>query len=156
MLQELYDQDFGQWLEQTIQHLQNQQFADLDREHLIEELADLGKFNRRSLESNLIILLAHLLKLTVQRDVPAMMKLSWLNSVSEHRQRILYDLSEIPSLKPYLDAAIAKIYGSARKLAIKEGKRASCGLQIPAENNYPLLCPFTTAQILGEDFEGLA
>ena len=53
----LYDQDFQLWLSQTINQLENQQFEQLDIEHLIEELTDLGKSNKRSLESNLIILI---------------------------------------------------------------------------------------------------
>ncbi|MEB3227684.1 MAG: DUF29 domain-containing protein [Synechocystis sp.] len=150
----LYDQDFQQWLSQTINHLENQQFDQLDIEHLIEELTDLGKSDKRALESNLMILLAHLLKVTIQPDAPEMMKESWFDSISEHRQRILYDLKEIPSLKSHLETAIAKAYPSARKLAIKEGKRARFGVRVPAEKEYPRQCPFTIAQILDEDFDG--
>jgi hypothetical protein len=151
----LYDQDFELWLSQTINQLENQQFDQLDLEHLIEELTDLGKSNKRSLESKLIILIAHLLKLKIQQDAPEMMKSSWLDSVSEHRQRVLYDLEEIPSLKSHLETAIAKVYPSSRKLAIKEGKRAKFGVRVPLEKEYPFDCPFTVEQILDEDFEGL-
>jgi len=91
----LYDQDFQLWLSQTINQLENQRFDQLDLEHLIEELTDFGKSDKRSLESNLIILIAHLLKLKIQHDAPEMMKGSWFDSVSEHRQRVLYDLEEI-------------------------------------------------------------
>lgn len=151
----LYDQDFQLWLSQTINQLENQQFDQLDLEHLIEELTDLGKSNKRSLESNLIILIAHVLKLKIQHDAPEMMKSSWLDSVSEHRQRVLYDLQEIPSLKSHLETAIAKVYPSSRKLAIKEGKRAKFGVSIPQETDYPLTCPFSVTEILDEDFYGL-
>jgi hypothetical protein len=109
----LYENDFDLWLEQTINQLKNQQFDQLDIEHLIEELTDLGKSNKRSLESNLMILIAHLLKLKIQQDAPEMMKSSWLDSVSEHCQRVLYDLEEIPSLKSHLETAIAKVYPRA-------------------------------------------
>ena len=44
----LYDQDFELWLSQTLNQLENQQFDQLDLEHLIEELTDLGKSNKRS------------------------------------------------------------------------------------------------------------
>ena len=115
----------------------------------------MGKSNTRSLESNLIILIAHLLKLKIQQDAPDMMKDSWFDSVSEHRQRILYDLEEIPSLQSHLETAITKVYPSARKLAIKEGKRDKFGVRVPLEKEYPLECPFRIEQILDEDFEGL-
>ena len=151
----LYENDFDLWLEQTVNQLKNQQFEQLDIEHLIEELTDLGKSNKRSLESNLIILIAHLLKLKIQKDAPEMMKGGWHDSVSEHHLRILYDLEEMPSLNSHLEIAIAKVYPSSRKLAIKEGNRAKLGVRVPLENEYPLDCPFTVEQILDEDFEGL-
>jgi hypothetical protein len=74
---ELYDSDFNLWLSNTIENLQQRNFAALDLDHLIEELQTLGKSEKKSLRSNLMILLAHLLKLSVQADVPETMKVSW-------------------------------------------------------------------------------
>lgn len=151
----LYEQDLQLWIEKTIDQLQNRQFEELDLENLIEELKDLGKSEKRALESNLMVLLIHLLKLKIQYDAPDMMKGSWYDSVDEHRQRLQDDLSKTPSLKSYLLTAIAQAYPSARKVAIKEGKRAKFGVRIPQESEYPLSCPFTPEQILDEDFYGL-
>lgn len=81
MAESLYDRDLQDWIAQTIQHLQNREFDRLDIEHLIEELVDLGKSEKNALKSNLTILLAHLLKLRVQADVPDTMKASWYSSV---------------------------------------------------------------------------
>ena len=64
-LTSLYEQDFQLWIEQTINCLKNDHFNTLDTNHLIEELNDLGSSNKAALESNLAILIAHLLKLTV-------------------------------------------------------------------------------------------
>jgi hypothetical protein len=44
----LYDSDFDLWIEQTIQQLKDRQFERLDVEHLIEELQDLGKSEKRA------------------------------------------------------------------------------------------------------------
>lgn len=134
--------------------MKNQQFETLDVEHLIEDLKELGKSDKRSLESNLMILIAHLLKLTVQPDAPDTMKASWLHSVSEHRERILYDLQDMPSLKTHLEEAVSKVYPNARKLAIKEEKRAKFGVRVPLEFEYPLSCPFSLSQLLDKGFEG--
>lgn len=46
IVKNLYDQDFQLWLSQTINQLENQRFDQLDLEHLIEELTDLGKSNK--------------------------------------------------------------------------------------------------------------
>ncbi|MCC5636005.1 DUF29 domain-containing protein [Nostoc sp. CHAB 5844] len=155
MSNNLYDRDLQYWIEQTIQQLRNREFESLDIEHLIEELVDLGKAEKNALKSNLTILLAHLLKLMVQHDVPDMMKGSWYSSVLEHRQRVLNNLSDTPSLKNFLVEIIEKAYADGRKLAIKEGKLAKFGLRVPEENEYPIVCPFSVEQILNEDFYGL-
>jgi len=44
-LKQLYELDDSQWLGETISLLRNHQFQQLDLEHLIEELEDLGKEN---------------------------------------------------------------------------------------------------------------
>ncbi|MEB3249738.1 MAG: DUF29 domain-containing protein, partial [Merismopediaceae bacterium] len=73
----------------------------------------------------------------------------------EHRQRVHKSLRDTPSLKNYLEMAIQSAYPDARKVAIKEGKLAKFGVQIPAEMAYPVTCPFTLEQLLDEDFIGL-
>jgi len=150
----LYDRDLQSWIEQTIGQLKNREFESLDIEHLIEELIDLGKSEKNTLRSNLKILLAHLLKLKAQRDLPETMKSSWYSSVLEHRQRVLDNLADAPSLKSFLVEAVEKAYPDARKLAIKEGKLAKFGVHVPEESEYPILCPFSVEQILDEDFYG--
>ena len=155
MSQTLYDRDLQQWIQQTVEQLRNREFGSLDIEHLIEELIDLGKSEKNTLRSNLTILSAHLLKLRVQHDVPDMMQGSWYSSVLEHRQRVLNNLADTPSLKSYLVEAMEKAYPDARKLAIKEGKLAKFGVRVPEEREYPIICPFSIEQILDEDFYGL-
>ncbi|MBS3026813.1 MAG: DUF29 domain-containing protein [Dolichospermum sp. DET50] len=151
----LYDSDLQLWIERTIQQLQNHEFESLDIEHLIEELVDLGKSEKNTLRSNLKILLAHLLKLKIQDDAPDSMKGSWYSSVVEHRQRVLDNLADTPSLKSFLVEAVEKAYPDARKVAIKEGKLAKFGVRIPEESDYPITFPFSIEQILDEDFYGL-
>ncbi|MBD2481664.1 DUF29 domain-containing protein [Planktothrix sp. FACHB-1365] len=154
MLKHLYEKDFQLWIQQTIEQLQQQNFTALDVEHLIEELTELGKSEKNRFESNLMVLLAHLLKLRVQKDAPEMMKASWYNSVDEHRQCVQKQLQQTPSLKSFFTTAIQNAYIDSRWLAIKEGKRAQFGVRIPHEEEYPKVCPFSIEQILDEDFYG--
>ncbi|MBW4550763.1 MAG: DUF29 domain-containing protein [Aphanocapsa sp. GSE-SYN-MK-11-07L] len=155
MANTLYDRDLQVWIEQTIEQLKKREFESLDTEHLIEELTDLGKSEKNALKSNLKILLAHLLKLKVQNNVPDSMQASWYSSAIEHRQRVLDNLADTPSLNSFLLEALEKAYADARRLAIKEAKLAKFGVKIPAESEYPLTCPFSVEQILDEDFYGL-
>lgn len=153
-MSKLYDHDLNLWLEETIQKLKQREFASLDIEALIEELQDLGKSEKRALESNLMILLAHLLKLTIQKNVPETMKGSWYNSVIEHRKCIEKQLRNTPSLQSYLKSVLESAYTDGREIAIQEGKLASYGVKISLETDYPESCPFTIEEILNKDFFG--
>lgn len=152
MTETLYEQDFQLWVEKTIGYLEKKEFQRLDIINLIEELKDLGKSEKRALESNLMVLLAHLLKLKIQNDAPNSMKNSWYRSIIEHRKRVLVALKKTPSLKSSLTKAIYEAYEDARDLAINEGKKASFDVRIPDENEYPNSCPFSLNDILDPDF----
>jgi hypothetical protein len=154
MNNQLYERDFNIWRETIIKKIKQQDFNDIDWEHLLLELEDMGKSEKRSFVSNLTILIAHLLKLTVQADAPEMMKGSWYSSVTEHRFRVKKDLEENPSFKNYLHEVIFIAYADARKLAIKESKNAKLGVRKPEETEYALDFPFTLEQLLDEDFYG--
>jgi hypothetical protein len=81
---ELYERDFQLWLTATIRQLEQGNFQALDVSHLVEELKELGKSDKNALEGNLMILLAHLLKLKIQSSAPESMKSSWYRSIVEH------------------------------------------------------------------------
>jgi hypothetical protein len=151
----LYEQDYKLWLQENIKAIKENRFNDLDYINLLQELEDMGKADKNALVSNIKILIAHLPKLQIQHDAPEQMKKSWYASVDEHRERIEDSLANIPSLKNYLSEAIATSYSGARKLAIKEGQRASFEVRKPSENEYPQTCPFSLEQLLDEDFYGI-
>lgn len=147
-----YQQDLNLWREQTINKIRQGNYQEIDWENLIEELEDMGKSEKRAFRNNLMVLLAHLLKLKVQFDAPDTMKRSWYNSVDEHRARIKDDLLDNPSYKATLTNTIKEAYKKAIKLAIKEGQRASFGVRKPSVSEYPQECPFTIEQIFDDNF----
>ncbi len=57
-----YDDDIIVWATEQARLLREGQFTQLDIAHLIEEIEDVGKRERRELASRMAILLAHLLK----------------------------------------------------------------------------------------------
>ena len=148
----LYEQDFQQWLVETADCMKARNFGAIDTDHLIEELTDLGNSSKAVLKSNLAILLAHLLKLTVQSNAPDTMKNSWYNSIDEHRQRVKKQLTKNPSLKSYWNIALDEAYSDARKLAIKEGQRAKFSILTHSDSDYPQQYPFSQSHILNDDF----
>ncbi len=137
----LYEKDYYLWLKNTANLLRENNLAGLDIPHLIEEIEDMGKRERRSLYSNLKILLMHLLKYRYQ---PEKRSNSWRYTIEEHRQRIAEALSDSPSLQGYLLEIFDKCYQDAKKLAAKE-----TGLALEA---FPTESPFTIDETLESDY----
>jgi uncharacterized membrane protein YidH (DUF202 family) len=57
-----YERDFNAWIRQHITLLKQGRVTEIDVDHLIIELEQMGKSNLRELESRFIILIAPLLK----------------------------------------------------------------------------------------------
>jgi hypothetical protein len=137
----LYDRDFAKWLETTADQLRAKDYANLDWENLLDEIESMGKRERRSLKSNLVILLLHLLKWQYQADQRSG---SWKGSIVEHRQRIRDELEDSPSLQPYLIEILAAAYADGRDRAVAE-----TGLNAAI---FPAECLYTIAQVLDREF----
>ena len=86
--QGLYETDYVQWIEATVQKIQSQEYGAVDWENLVEEIEDMGKRERQSLESNFIVLIIHLLKWQFQpRSGAAVGKAVFLSIVAESIRR---------------------------------------------------------------------
>jgi hypothetical protein len=141
LIRNLYDQDFNLWLETTVNQLKNRQLDQLDYENLIEEIEAMGKSQKHALESNLIIILMHLLKYQYQ---PEKRSNSWRYTIREHRRRLLRSLEDSPSLKPYLAERFNNCYDYAMKEAADE-----TGL---SRDIFPNENPFSLEETLDFDF----
>lgn len=139
--QTLYETDYLEWIETIVEKLRSENYAHVDWENLIEEIEDMGRSERRSLESNLIVVLLHLLKWQYQ---PECRSGSWESSIIEHRRRIKKALKESPSLKPYLEHILAECYGEAVKQAKAETR-------LPLEI-FPLQCSYKLEDVVDDEF----
>lgn len=139
--QTLYETDYWQWIETTIKKLRSRDYAGVDWDNLIEKIEDIGRSERRSLESNLIVVLLHLLKWQYQ---PECRSGSWAGSIVEHRRRIKKAIQESPSLKPYLESIFAESYMAA----VKQSK-AETGLP---SKTFPTQCPYKLAEVMNDEF----
>ncbi|NEP76390.1 DUF29 domain-containing protein [Okeania sp. SIO2G5] len=140
----LYDTDYQQWLDATVQQLKSCNFDNLDRENLIEEIESLGKRDKRALSSYLMRLCEHLLKLnywTIERERNFS---GWDLEVTNFRLQIQSLLSDSPSLRSYLQARFDIEYKNGRKLFLK-----ASGLRFEIVSEEPV---FTLEQALDEDW----
>ena len=109
----LYDQDFMLWIKNTVQLLKEKRLAELDLENLIDEIEDMGRNQKHALESNLTIVLMHLLKWQYQSEKRTN---SWKFTIREHRQRLQKAFRDSPSLKSYCEQVFNDCYQDARKV----------------------------------------
>jgi hypothetical protein len=137
----LYDHDFLRWIEATTRQLRERRFADLDLEHLIDEIEGMGKRERSAVRNNLIVVLVHLLKWKYQ---PEKQSRSWQASIFEHRRRLIDDFEDSPSLRNYFLEIVPKCYENARRQAAIE-----TGLEI---STFASESPFTPEELLDYDF----
>ncbi|MEA5508900.1 DUF29 domain-containing protein [Crocosphaera sp. UHCC 0190] len=140
-LKVLYETDFNLWLETIANLLKNGQLDQLDIDNLIEEIEGMSRSEKDALESNLRILLMHLLKWQYQQSKRSN---SWLYTIREHRKRIQKAFKKSPSLKPYFNDIFAESYQDARELAADE-----TGLDIKI---FPHNCPFIKVDVINSDY----
>jgi hypothetical protein len=137
----LYEEDFYQWIETTINLLRNRKLNQLDYDNLIEELESMGRSEKRVIKSNLEVVLLHLLKWKYQ---PEHCSKSWQNSIREHRKRIQKLLQDSPSLNKWLSDVFDECYQDARDDAAYE-----TGLPI---EQFPTQSPFLKEEALNINY----
>ena len=137
----IYDKDLYTWSLEQAALLRAGQFKQIDLEHIIEEIEDMSKSERRALQSFLETLLMHLLKWQLQ---PAYQGRSWKFTIIEQRKRIESHLQENPGLKSKLSELIEKAYDYAVTGAVRE-----TGLNIDV---FPAQCPWSYEQFTDPNF----
>lgn len=136
-----YAQDFNQWTTETANLLRDRRWAEIDLDHLIEEVQDLGKRERRAIESYLTIILIHLLKWQYQ---PQRRSDSWTTSINNSRVQIEAEAEDSPSLKDYPTEVLDKAYTKARR---KAAQQTDLSLDV-----FPAQCPYLIDQILKDEW----
>ena len=137
----LYERDYALWVEEQVRLLQAGRFDPLDLPNLIDEVEELARSERRAIDSDLVVVLIHLLK---HRFQPEMRSRSWLASIAEHRRRERRPLSESPSLQRHVAAVFDECYRDAKVQAAIETVLPSA--------TFPEGSPFTLDQALDPAF----
>jgi hypothetical protein len=145
----LYQTDYAAWTRRNAELLRARRFDELDIEHLLEELSDMSKSDRRELYSRLLVLLSHLLKWEFQyRALSERWREfkgdSWRSTIIEQREQLVELLRQSPGLKSAIEDTITEAYPAAVRLAHKETR-------LP-RSTFPETCPYSRAQIFDDDF----
>jgi hypothetical protein len=142
-----YEDDFYAWTQYQAEVLRALRTDDnrFDREHLAEEVEDLGSNQREAVRSQVRRILLHFLKLA--HSPAADPRSDWMNSVDDARAEIEDRLS--PSLRRDIEESLPRLYNKVKKSAARDlahyGEHAAAA-SIPAQ------CPYSLDQILAEDW----
>ncbi len=140
-MEKLYDEDYPLWLDRTAWQLRDRDLDNLDWQHLIEEIEDLGRAQKNAVESYLRQLLKHLLLYqywTIQREYCGD---GWLDEIDNFRNE-LEILLRSKTLYNYTVFIFEETYQKARNSAIKKSKL----------DTFPKECPYTIEQILDLEY----
>ncbi|MGH7961568.1 MAG: DUF29 domain-containing protein [Candidatus Binatia bacterium] len=137
----LYEEDFYTWALTTASLLRQRRLTEVDLVHVAEELEDMGKRERRELESHIRNVTLHLLKWQYQ---PKKRGSSWRQSIRNGRIEIHKLLRDSPSLTGQTFHILDETYLAARADAIDETRLS--------EDTFPTLCPFTVEQVRDAEF----
>lgn len=142
-----YDDDFYAWTQHQAEVLRSLEVTDnrFDREHVAEEIEDLGKSERDAVRSQIRRIIEHLLKLAYAPAEPP--RFDWMETVLDARQALSDKIS--PTLRRDTELVLDKLYADGRK-------RAADGLRRYGEQHaadaLPQTCPYTLDDIRRDDW----
>jgi hypothetical protein len=143
--EQLYDDDFYAWTRDQTSALRRLALTrpnlELDLEHLIEEVTDLGTNRRDALRSQLRRIMQHCLKL--EHSPAREPRPGWRDSIIDGRLEIEDKLSR--SLRRDLGRNLPKLYGQARR-ATEDSLRAYG--EDAAADALPETCPYSLSDLL--------
>lgn len=141
-----YDTDFHAWAQEQAGLLRAGRFSQLDIDHVAEEIEDLGKRERRALQSRLGVLRGHLLTWRYQPEYAN--RKSWRATINAQRRSLAQLLGENPSLRAGLPQVIDRAYADGLDLAVAE---------TPLDYGaFPATCPWSGDEILGDHWPDAA
>jgi hypothetical protein len=136
-----YEGDFFAWSQDQGRRLRETRPNSIDWENVAEEIECLGRSQKRSIESDLNVVLLDLLKWQYQANGR---NNSLRKSIVEHRRRVAREIKDSPSLRHYPLEVLAEEYETARL-----GASGETGLP---ETVFPKLCPYSIEEILDPDY----
>jgi hypothetical protein len=140
---DIYQQDLYAWSKAQADLLRAGRFAELDLQHVIEEIEDVGGALRRSVRNRIRSIVEHLLKL--EHSPAKEPRASWRATVRTQRVKLRDGLT--PLLHREATDELSELYRDARALA--EGALRDHG-EHAAADALPESCPYTIDQITSD------
>ncbi len=142
MTQLLYETDFSKWALTQADALRNEEYADLDRQNLIEEIEDMARSERKELHNVFVKIIEHLLKLECEPNSQAVNH--WKREVQTWRIQLRHMVKSNASLKAHAQDYVEEAYQDALIIA---ATGADCSIE-----DFPAYCRWTADHLLDLTF----
>ena len=142
-----YDDDFYAWTKHQAAVLREMPVSDnrFDREHVAEEIEDLGNSYRDAVRSQVRRIIEHFLKLQFS---PAQdPRYGWMGSIVDARIEIEDKITR--SIRNELEGDLTRLYRQAKKQAELDLRQHH---EQRLADGLPTTCPYTFDQILDDDW----
>jgi len=136
----LYETDIVLWLEEQVKLLRDRKFEELDMDHLLEEIEDLGN-QRDTIERLWALTMMHMLKWKYQPDRRCN---SWKSSIKGHAKHAARRFFKTPTNKRHVEEFFQDAYEEAKLEAANE-----TFLDL---SSFPIECEWSYQQLLDEKF----
>jgi uncharacterized protein DUF29 len=142
-----YEDDFYAWTQHQAEVLRTMPVADnrFDREHVAEEIEDLGKNERDAVRSQIRRIIELLLKLAYSpAEQP---RVSWMETIDDAREILSDKLTA--TLRRDAEDGLEKLYAEGRRRAARGLLRHG---EADVADSLPQLCPYSLDEICQEDW----
>lgn len=140
---ELYETDWYAWAKEQAELLRGGRFDELDLDHLVEEVDDLGESLHRSVRSRIQSIIEHLLKL--EHSPAQATRAGWYDTIIVQRRDLEGELT--PSLRRRVEPQLAALYARSRKDTAQSLRKHG---EDAAADALPADCPYSLEQITGD------
>jgi hypothetical protein len=142
-----YEDDFYAWTQYQAEVLRSMPVADnrFDREHVVEEIEDLGKSERDAVRSQIRRIVEHFLKLAYSPSEQP--RIDWMETIDDARETLSDKLST--TLRRDAEASLEALYTEGRRRAARGLRRHG---EHDAGDRLPPTCPWSLDEICREDW----
>jgi hypothetical protein len=140
---DLYEKDFYAWSKEQAKLLRTGRFGDLDLDHLIEEIEDLGDSLKRSVRSRIRNIIEHLLAL--EHSSAQEPRGGWYDTVLTQRDDLRDSLTA--ALRRQAEGELPELYAQARRRTQTSLRKHG---ETTAAEALPEHCSYTLDQITGD------
>lgn len=142
-LQDLYEEDFVLWIDQTAETIRQRDIKNLDWENLLTEIEALGREQRNKVESYLIPIIKHLLLYQYWHSEKDYCRQGWAEEIDNFRIE-LEILLRSKTLYNHGVSILERSYEKAKRSALRK-------TGFPPKT-FPDQCPYSFAEIINFEF----